>query len=170
LSPPSTISLVGFMGSGKSTVGALLAARLGRSFADSDRSIATSEKMPIAEIFRTRGEAAFREMERATVARLLETPSCVISTGGGVFANDELAEALLSRSFVAHLHCEFEEALRRASLDPARPLLERGVAEAKALYERRKDKYARAHVTVDATHRTPDQVVEEILSLLPKDE
>jgi len=166
LNPPTRISLVGFMGSGKSTVGRLLADRIGHRYIDSDEAIEARAKAPITEIFRDQGEAAFRALERETIAALLDEETCVIATGGGAFAQDSCAEDLLARSFTVHLRCELSEALRRAAAPGGRPLLERRESEVAALYAERKDKYARAQVTVETTHRSPDEVVADILRLL----
>jgi shikimate kinase len=167
LSLPNRISLVGFMGSGKSTVGRLLATRTDRRFADSDDEIEARAHARIADIFREQGETAFREMERRAISDLLNQERCVIATGGGAFAQAACADDLLARSFTIHLHCEFEEAFRRAASMGARPLLDRGETEATALYAERKGKYSRAHAAVETTHRSPDDVVDDILRLWP---
>ncbi len=155
------------MGSGKSTVGRLLAARTGYRFADSDDEIERRARARVADIFSRQGEAAFRELERRAISELLEAERCVIATGGGAFAQSGCADDLLARSFTVHLGCDFEEAFRRATLLSGRPLLDRGETGAADLYADRKDKYSRAHATVDTTHRSPDDVVNHILRLLP---
>lgn len=155
------------MGSGKSTVGPQLAEHLGYGFVDADREIEAWAGVGVPEIFSTRGEAAFREIERQTVLRLLEVESRVIATGGGAFADPRSAETLLARAFVVHLDCNLEEASRRATRQGGRPLLEKSPAAVAGLYAERKDKYARAHITVDTTRRSPEEVVAEIVRLLP---
>lgn len=163
---PARIALVGFMGAGKSTVGRLLAARAGYRFADSDTDIETLAGAPITEIFRREGEDWFRVLEERAILALLEEDRIVIATGGGAFTRPTLASALIEGAFVVHLHCEFDEAYRRALAQGVRPLLGSGQSEAHALFAERKDKYSRAHVTVDATRRSPADVVEDILPLL----
>jgi len=168
LNLPSRIALVGFMGSGKSTIGPLLAARLAYDFVDVDREIESRAGARVSEIFGTRGEAAFRELEGQVLAELLGAEGRVLATGGGAFVQPKAAETLLERAFVVHLACDFEEACRRAAAQGGRPLLEKGPAAAAALYAERKDKYARANVTVDTTQRSPEEVVAEIARLLPR--
>lgn len=156
------------MGSGKSTVGPLLAARLAYGFIDVDREIESRAGARVSDIFATRGETAFRELECQVLAELLAAEGRVLATGGGAFVQPKAAEALLERAFVVHLDCDFEEACRRASVQGGRPLLEKGPAAAAGLYAERKDKYARANVTVDTTQRSPEEVVAEIARLLPQ--
>ena len=166
MSLPSRIALVGFMGSGKSTIGPLLAARLACGFVDVDREIESREGARVSEIFAARGEAGFRKLECQVLADLLEGDRLVLATGGGAFAQPEGARTLLARAFVVHLDCEFDETCRRATAQGGRPLLEKGPAAAAGLYAERKDKYARANVTVDTTRRSPEEVVAEIARLL----
>lgn len=156
------------MGAGKSTVGPLLAARLAYGFVDLDREIEAREGARVSEIFAARGETAFRELEGRVLGQLLEGDHLVLATGGGAFAQPKGARVLLERAFVVHLDCEFEEACRRAGAQGGRPLLENGPDLAAGLYAGRKDKYARANVTVDTTTRSPEEVVVEIARLLPK--
>jgi shikimate kinase len=164
---PGKIALVGFMGSGKSTVGPIVAGCLGWRFFDSDAEIEARARSPVSEIFRARGETYFRELERQAIGELLGAEERVIATGGGAFAQAACAEDLLARAFTVHLSCDFEEAFRRVAFQGGRPLVERGEAEARALYAERKDKYSRAHVTVDTTSRSPHDVAADILRLLP---
>ncbi|MEO5760865.1 MAG: shikimate kinase [Vicinamibacteria bacterium] len=164
MSLPPRIALVGFMGSGKSTVGRLLAAQAGYAFVDSDEEIEASQKAKISDIFRTQGEAAFRAMEAETIHRLLDREATVIATGGGAFAQSACADDLLARAVTVYLSCDFAEAFGRVAHcgQGSRPLVERGVVEAEALYMERKSKYAGAHVTIDTTRRSPEQVATDI--------
>lgn len=168
MSLPPRIALVGFMGSGKSTVGRILADHTGYRFFDTDETIEAQAKAKVSEIFRLRGEAAFREMEREAIRDLLQTEGSIIATGGGAFAQPECAEDLLARAFTVHLNCDFSEAFRRIAGICGRPLIEKGETEAQALFAERKDKYSRAHAVVDTTHRTPDEVATDVLRLLPQ--
>ncbi|MBX7184589.1 MAG: shikimate kinase [Vicinamibacteria bacterium] len=167
MSLPSRIALVGFMGSGKTTVGRLLAGRIGFDFADSDREIESRAGLPVGEIFRVHGEAFFRDLEEAAIRDLLTFERRVIATGGGAFARPAAAEALLEGAFTIHLDCDFHEAFRRAAAEGGRPLVEKGEADVASLYVERKDKYSRAHVTVDTTRLPPEDVVKSVLRLLP---
>ena len=157
------------MGSGKSTVGRILAERAGYLFVDSDEEIESRARATVREIFQLRGEAWFREMEQLAIRDLLKEEGRVIATGGGAFAQPACAEDLLERAFTVHLSCDFEVAFRRVVGLGGRPLVAQGETAARALFAERKDKYSRAHVTVDTTHRSPDDVVDHVLRLLPQD-
>jgi len=155
------------MGSGKTTIGRLLAARLGFDFVDSDDEIESRASLKVSDIFRIHGEAHFRELEESVITELLRGDSRVIATGGGAFARGPSADALLARSFTVHLSCDFKEAFRRAAAEGGRPLVEQGETGAASLYAERKDKYSRAHAAVDTTRLSPEEVVESVLRLLP---
>lgn len=163
---PPRVALVGFMGSGKTTVGRAIAARIGYRFIDSDEEIEARAKAAVPELFRDRGEAWFRRLEAEVVREALDQDGVILATGGGAFAQAECADTLRARSFVVHLECGFEEAFVRAHKQGSRPLLDQGRDAALALYAERKDKYARAHVTVDTTQRPPGDVVTDVLRLL----
>ncbi len=94
------IVLVGLMGSGKSSVGRRLAARLGLSFTDADAEIEAAAGCSIPDIFALHGEAAFREGERRVIARLLGTPGLVLATGGGAFM-DEITRARIGEKAIS---------------------------------------------------------------------
>ena len=155
------------MGSGKSTAGRLLAERLGYRFEDADARVETLAASSIREIFRVRGEDSFRDLERQAISELLNEERIVIATGGGAFAQEAGAEMLLTRTFTIHLSCEFGEAYARVAGETGRPLVEKGESAMAALYAERKDKYSRAHATIDTTRRSPEQVAAELLRLLP---
>ncbi len=167
MSLPSRIALVGFLGAGKTTVGRLLARRIGFDFADSDREIESRAGLTVGEIFRVHGEAFFREMEEATIRDLLAVERRVIATGGGAFARPAAAELLRAGSFTIHLSCDFREAFRRAAQEGGRPLVLKGETDVASLYVERKDKYSRAHATVDTTSLSPEDVVQSVLRVLP---
>ena len=164
---PARIALVGFMGSGKSTTGRILASSLGYRFEDADDQIEARAGMKIAEIFRQRGEERFRAIELQAIQELLGREQIVIATGGGAFANAACAFELRARAFTIHLSCAFPEAWTRVTGQTGRPLVEKGESAMAALYAERKDKYSRAHAAVDTTHRSPEEVVKEVLRLLP---
>lgn len=167
MNPPPRIALVGFMGSGKSTTGRLLAERLGHRFEDADDRIEEMARETIVEIFSNRGEEAFREIERRAIHDLLAEEGVVIATGGGAFAQAGCADEILARAFTVHLACDFAQAWARVGGRTGRPLALSGETAMQALYADRKDKYSRAHAVIDTTRLTPDEVVAELLSLLP---
>ena len=161
------VVLVGPMGVGKSTVGLLLAERLGVSYRDTDDDIVAEQGRTIAEIFVDEGESAFRVIEKAAVRRALGEHDGVLALGGGAVLEAETRAALAGLR-VGWLSMDAEEAVRRAGLDSARPLLAvnpherwRELAEARRhLYE----EVATAVVTTDG--RTPEEVTEAALDAL----
>lgn len=159
------IALTGFMGAGKSTVGPLLASRLGWRFLDADSVIEAETGSTIARIFACYGEAAFREREQAAIARLVKEDRLVLALGGGAIEREQTRTLLLSEpaTLLVHLEVSLAEALvrcRRAGL--ARPLLA-DEADLAARYQRRLPLYRTAHISVAADARTPSQLAEEIL-------
>jgi len=160
------IVLVGFMGTGKSTVARLLAGRLGVERIDLDEEIERDAGRAIADIFDTMGEAHFRDLESAVLGRLLASDRpFVLATGGGAVLREANREAMLRSGFVAALTAAPERIIERVSGDASRPLL-RGDVEArvKRLMEERKTAYDFAHVKIDTTDLTPDEVADRILA------
>ncbi|MGH9816510.1 MAG: shikimate kinase [Candidatus Acidiferrales bacterium] len=162
------IGLTGFMGCGKSTVGRLLAARLGWRFVDLDPSIEEHASLTINEIFERLGEPVFREMEHAVLARVLgealeRNQATVIALGGGTFAQPAAA-ALLRESgcAVVWLRCPLETLLARCATMTNRPLF-RDEATFLDLYRRRLPFYQQAPYCVES-NREPLMVVEHLLA------
>jgi shikimate kinase len=166
---PRSVVLVGFMGAGKSTVGPLLARRLGWRFTDIDEEIVRRTGASVAEIFRSRGESAFRAMERELTAALSSGPDTVIAPGGGWILQPGALESLPGTARVVWLRVSPEEAVRRLRNDPIeRPLLAGPdpLGQARALLPLREPAYRRAHYTVDADARAPADIAAEIAALL----
>jgi shikimate kinase len=162
------IALTGFMAVGKSAVGRTLARKLGRRFVDLDRMIEKSEGMRVQDIFSRKGESYFRQAERQALAEVLGQEEQVIATGGGVVIDEENLRLLRKRSFVVCLTAAPEVLLRRAGKSKQRPLL-KGADRAQRIGEllaQRGKNYAQAHVAVDTSHLTVEQVVEKILERL----
>jgi len=166
--PRKLIGLTGFMGSGKSTVGRLLAARLGWHFVDLDPLIEERAGLTINEIFDRLGEPAFREMEYETLARVLgeavsRDHSTVIALGGGTFAQPASAALLRESSCaVVWLRCPPELLLARCATMTNRPLF-RDEASFLELYRRRLPFYEQAGYCVESNSEPP-RVVEQILA------
>ena len=166
---PGTIFLVGFMGSGKTTVGRLLAQRMAWKFADLDALIEEAEGRSIAEIFSTVGESAFRRREQEILRRLiLEMPDAggrVVALGGGTFAQPLNLQLLESAQAVTiWLECPIELLLMRCALMANRPLF-RDEASFRRLYEERLPYYRQATFAVQTGPGDPMKVVHQILSL-----
>ena len=157
------IVLVGFMGAGKTTVGRLLAARLGVPFLDSDEVLEARAGRSIAAVFATDGEAAFRRLERQTIASLLDGPEAVLAVGGGAL-QDGSTRQVLSAHTVVYLAASLEVLRARVGDDPSRPMLARaGVDE---LYARRLPLYEQVADVVVESAGSPEQVVETVLRAL----
>lgn len=162
------IALTGFMAVGKSAVGRTLARRLGRRFVDLDKMIERSEGMRIKNIFKRKGETYFRRAEKQALAEVLVQEGQVIATGGGVVIDEENLQLLREKSFVVCLTAAPDVLLRRAEKSRQRPLLEDGDQAQRIgeLLAQREKNYAEAHVVVDTSELTVEQVVEKILEQL----
>lgn len=162
-----SIVLTGFMGTGKSTVGRLLAARLGADFVDTDLLI-THRHGPIPEIFATRGEEAFRQMERDVAVEIGGRTGQVVSTGGRMLLDPANVESLCRGGRVVCLWAEPEEIIRRLTGSPVpRPLLRAPdpVSRIRELLAERESGYRRfAQIRSDS--RPPSEIMEELLRLV----
>jgi shikimate kinase len=162
------IVLVGLMGSGKTTVGRRLAARLGWPFADADEEIERAAGMTIREMWDRHGEPAFRDGERRVVARLLERGRAVIATGGGAFIQPETRELVLERATAIWLDADVAVLAARVARRSTRPLLvgrdPKQVLAALAL--ERNPCYAQAHARVASVNSAHERTVDSILQAL----
>lgn len=163
-----TITLVGLMGVGKSSVGRRLANALDLPFRDADTEVEAAAGRSIPDIFADLGEAAFREGERRVIARLLDDPPHVLATGGGAFMNPETQALIKARSISVWLKADLEVLARRIGRKDNRPLLV-GRDPLAVLQEQaalRYPAYALADVTVEtgdtAHHVTVDQVIQAL--------
>jgi shikimate kinase len=162
---PRRIVLTGFMGSGKSTVGPLLARRLGWSFVDMDNAIEAEANATIAELFRRHGEAAFRERERAAIAALATGEALVLALGGGAIEHPATRTLLVTApgTLLVHLEVELATTLTRCrGTERTRPVLA-DQAHLESRYQRRLPLYREAHVSIAVDALTPKQVVDAIL-------
>jgi shikimate kinase len=159
------IVLVGFMGAGKTTVGQLLAAKLGVPFADSDRVIEARAGKPIREIFADDGEPAFRQLEHDVIAGLLVADGVLALGGGAATHPGTRANLRASGVPVAYLKVSYAEALRRVGGDQGRPMLARpDLAER---YAQRDPLYAAvATLTVDVDGRATECIAADVLAQL----
>jgi shikimate kinase len=158
--------LVGLPGAGKSTVGELVAARLGRSFLDFDAEIERREGMPIAQIFGERGEGGFRELERKLTEELREFGNMVLAPGGGWITDPAVVALIRPPAKLIYLRVRPETALKRLAAEPgSRPLLNRPdpLAELNKLFEARKLSYQSADLEVGTEMLNPQQVTEQIV-------
>lgn len=162
------IVLIGFMGTGKSSVGKLLAYRLGKSFIDIDRKIEKEFGITIPEIFAQFGEESFREKEQAVVAKIARYKNVVIATGGGVVLNPRNMELLRQKGIIVSLAANPDIILERTSRRPTRPLLQcespRQVIE--EMLAKRRHLYEQADIQIDTSQCTPYDVTEQIIFYL----
>jgi len=169
----SLIFLTGFMGSGKSTIGPILANTLGFEYLDVDRHIEEKTKKQIAEIFSSEGEHVFRELERRALLELTERNHCVISLGGGTIANEENCRLVMQKGILVYLKLSPDEIIQRVQYRTDRPMLkdEHGNQLAPAelrnrvldLMDRREKFYARANVIITADNMRVGATVDEIM-------
>lgn len=167
-----TITLVGLMGVGKSSVGRRLANALELPFKDADVEIEAAAGRSIPEIFASLGEPAFREGERRVITRLLEDPPHVLATGGGAFITPETRALIKERSISVWLKADLEVLVRRVGRKDNRPLIT-GKDPLKVLTDLaavRYPIYAEADVMVEtgdtAHHVTVDQVIQALTTYL----
>ncbi|KRB42951.1 MAG: shikimate kinase [Pseudomonadota bacterium] len=167
-----TITLVGLMGVGKSSVGRRLANALELPFKDADVEIEAAAGRSIKEIFASLGEPAFREGERRVITRLLEDPPHVLATGGGAFITPETRALIKERSISVWLKADLEVLVRRVGRKDNRPLIT-GKDPLEVLTELaavRYPIYAEADVVVEtgdtAHHVTVDQVIQALTAHL----
>lgn len=161
------IVLVGPMGVGKSTVGHLLAERLGAGYRDTDDDIVAAQGRTIAEIFVEEGEPAFRAIEKQAVREALAGHEGVLALGGGAVLDPD-TRALLAGQRVVYLSMDVEEAVKRTGLNAARPLLAINPRKQwRALMEARRHLYEEVATVVVATDgRTPEEVTRVALDAL----
>ncbi|MBI1787769.1 MAG: shikimate kinase [Acidobacteria bacterium] len=162
------IFLVGFMGSGKTTIGKLLAEKLGWTFVDLDEDIERSQQTSIAAIFENQGEAAFRAMEsKALLDRVREVRKgkpLVIALGGGAFAQPGNPGLLEQYGVTVWLDCPLEAIRRRIARETHRPLA-RDAVKFEELFHARRAAYSQAEYTIPVTDDDPRVAVDAILAL-----
>jgi len=161
------VVLVGPMGAGKSTVGALLAEAWGVAARDTDADIESLEGRSVSDIFVDSGEAHFRDLERKAVAEALATHDGVLSLGGGAVL-DPATRELLAGHTVVFLRVGLSEAVKRVGLGSGRPLLLGNVrARIKGLLDERTPVYESvATLTVDTDERSPEDVAAAVVEAL----
>lgn len=161
------IVLFGFMGTGKSSVGRLLASQLGLEFVDMDSVIEKRAGRTISEIFAQDGEQCFRAMERELVKELSVKEGLVIGTGGGVVLDSRNVADLSLNGLAVCLNAAPGEILNRLENDGSRPLLAQGdkLEKIKGILAARRDHYASVPVQIDTTGLSAEQVAWKIKAL-----
>jgi len=155
------IVLIGFMATGKSTVGRILASDYGLEFVDLDEVVVSSAGMTIPDIFRIEGEESFRKRERAALLATLGRANTVIATGGGAACHLGNLDSMLAAGSVVALGVSAEEAIRRTGGDSGRPMLDgQGdrLTKARQLLEMREPYYKQAHVRIETDGKMPADI------------
>lgn len=166
--PPKSLVLIGFMGSGKSTIGRVLHEHLGYPLLDMDQLIEARAGKTIREIFADEGEAHFRDLESRLLEELCapDAPRRIISTGGGVVVRPENRERLRQLGYVVWLKASTENILQRTARNKARPLLQTEDPRAAIveLLAAREPLYAQcAHLSIDTTGLSSEEVATGVL-------
>lgn len=165
------VVLIGFMGTGKTSTGKMLAAKLGAAFIDMDQKIEEEVGMSIPDMFARKGEAYFREQERALVKRLAARRNAVISTGGGTVKNPDNVADFKKSGVIVCLSASVDAVLARTNRRGTRPVLDgadqgdRRKAVEQLMAERR-ELYKQADYTIDTSELSPLLVVENIVRFL----
>ena len=169
------IFLIGFMGSGKSTIGKFLAQELGWQFIDLDEEIVLRERMTIEQIFAQHGEPYFRRAEAEILATLVHCTNTIIALGGGT-PTQEVVWPLLQQGLPVYLRCQPEELFRRLRDDNHRPMLSRipaaeRLAHIRHLLQQREPFYLRARVVIDTfAQHTPAETAAILAQLIREGE
>ncbi len=165
-----SISLIGLMGSGKTTVGVRLARKLGIAFVDSDTEIEIAADHSVNEIFEKFGEEDFRTGERKVINRLISHKPNVLGTGGGAFMNPQTRKRLLDKTITVWLKADIDLLVERTSRRDTRPLLREGNPEEilRNLARIRYPVYGQAAITVETGSGPHEKVVNDIIWKLNK--
>lgn len=165
-----SLSLIGLMGSGKTTVGIRLARKLGLEFIDSDTEIEIAAGHSVREIFEKFGENDFRAGERKVINRLISDKPTVLGTGGGAFMDRETRERLLDKTITIWLKADIDHLVERTGRRDTRPLLRQGNPEKilRNLAKKRYPVYSQAAITVETGAGPHERVVNDIIWKLNK--
>lgn len=161
------IVFIGMMGSGKTTVGKLLAENLGYSFFDIDKEIEKTENKTISEIFKEKGEQYFREIEAKKIKEFVNLQKSIISLGGGAFERIETQE-ILKDKITIYLKANAETIYERIKKEEHRPLLKDNISVEKinSILRKRLENYEKARYEIDTNNKTPQEITEEILGVM----
>lgn len=159
--------LVGLPGAGKTTVGRIVAEKLGAGFFDTDSIIVRKMQMPVSRIFAEHGEIKFRAIEQEAMAQAISGPPAVISPGGGWIAQPGAIHSAKDKAFVVYLKAMALTASKRVTGEGTRPLLVGAdpVEAMRVLFKEREPFYLQADAEVKADIKTPAQLADEIVAL-----
>jgi shikimate kinase len=162
------IVLTGFMGTGKTTIGQVLAQMLHMKLVDVDEEIESAQGMTINDIFKIQGEQHFRDIETAMIKKISQEKNLVISTGGGAVLRDENMRALKEKGIVFCLSASVETILERTGSSQDRPLLkvENPKEKISELLAYRRPFYEKAGIMIDTDGKSPLLIAEEIMEIV----
>jgi len=163
------IFLVGMMGTGKSTIGKLLAEQRNVKFIDSDHEIEQSKGVSISQIFANEGEECFRDLEREFISNLSTNQAAVVACGGGLCIPEGMMELLKTKGVVVCLLASADTLLTRTKTDPSRPLLQvaQPIMVLEKLIQEREGRYLEADQVIGTDDHTASEVVQKISQSLP---
>ncbi len=164
------VYLIGFMGTGKTVAGKLLAERLGRSFVEMDEEIERREGKKIVDLFSLRGEDYFRKVEKWVLKDMAKKNNLVVSCGGGVVIDPENLKILKETGIVVRLDADYGVIYERTKKHTHRPLLNVADPQAKIkeILDKREPFYRQAHHNIDTSLISVNRVVEKIVEILEK--
>ena len=167
------ITLIGMMGSGKSTIGALLSKKMNMKFIDVDNKIETIEKQKISQIFKLKGEKYFRQIEVETISSLLDSKEkeLILSLGGGSFLDEKIRKNVKNNSFSFWLNWKPLTIIKRIRKSSKRPLIQ-GLNDKeieKMMLDRNKY-YAKSNFKIDCDNHKKNEIVDKIVSVLKNNE
>ena len=158
--------LIGMMGSGKSTIGSLISQRLNLNFIDIDNVLENEAKMKISEIFETKGEKFFRNLEEKITLKVLNSTNNVISLGGGSFINEKIRKEVLKNNFSFWLNCNAQILLKRIKNNKKRPIaFNLSEDELEKLIEKRAKIYSKAQFKINCYKLAKGEIVKKILKI-----
>ena len=164
----SNIILIGYMGSGKTSISKKLGEILDREVIELDNIISNKAGISINEIFNKYGEDYFRDMETQVLKESLNKNNTIISTGGGIIVKEENIELLKDSGIVIYLMISPEEVIKRTKKDNTRPLLkDKNIVEIEDMIKNREEKYEKASdFKIDTNNKNIDKIIEEILLII----
>ncbi|ULL17463.1 shikimate kinase [Paenibacillus sp. H1-7] len=161
----SNIVLIGFMGTGKTSVGKVLSERLGWHFANTDDEIEARQGVTISEMFATIGEAGFRQVESEVIRASLERTNQIVATGGGAVLSEQNRRVMQEKGYVVALTADAKTIIDRVSQDQNRPLVQGNVEErVHTLLEVRKHAYDFADLKIDTSALTLEEIADKIIA------
>jgi shikimate kinase len=163
------IYLTGFMGSGKTTIGRALSEKLGIPVIDTDEMIEKKAGKTIPAIFADEGEERFRKYEQE-ILKQLPTNDVIITTGGGMVISKENLSWMKKHGNVIFLSCSLDIIFQRLQSDTNRPLFSQNKEKMKELYEKRLPYYLEAAFTIDTSQKSVEEIVEDIVRMIKKQE